>query len=154
MHVHFKAILILKSRFSIALKSNFKPKHYPNNVQKHTFNYIHYQVFFKLVNHSKVQTQTQSTKSPKPYFQNHTHTHRISKFLLEKGKYKIPFEIVWFSDGICGRHLQIMVKTRGLGRALGRVVARGLARGGRQFTEFSVLFFFWWVTNNISTLFC
>jgi len=59
----------------------------------------------------------------------HTHTHKISKFLLEKGKCKIPFEIVWFSDEICGRHLQIMVKTRGLGRALGRVVGRGLGRG-------------------------
>ena len=36
---------------------------------------------------------------------------------------------MWFSDGICGRHLQIMVKTRGLGHALGRIVARGLGRG-------------------------
>ena len=36
---------------------------------------------------------------------------------------------MWFSDGIYGRHLQIMVKTRGLGRALGRVVGRGLRRG-------------------------
>ncbi|KAL5143086.1 Protein MAIN-LIKE 1 [Glycine soja] len=30
---------------------------------------------------------------------------------------------------ICGRHLHIMVKTRGLGHALGRVVGRGLGRG-------------------------
>ena len=37
---------------------------------------------------------------------------------------------MWFSDEICGRHLQIMVKTRGLGRALGRVGAKGLGRGG------------------------
>ena len=36
---------------------------------------------------------------------------------------------MWFSDEICGRHLQIMVKTRGLGRALGRAVGRGLGRG-------------------------
>ena len=36
---------------------------------------------------------------------------------------------MWFSDGICGKHLHIMVKTRGLGRALGRIVARGLGRG-------------------------
>jgi len=36
---------------------------------------------------------------------------------------------VWFSDEICGRHLQIMVKTRGLDRAIGRVGARGLGRG-------------------------
>ena len=36
---------------------------------------------------------------------------------------------MWFSDGICGRHLQIMVKTRGLGHVLGRIVARGLGRG-------------------------
>ena len=35
---------------------------------------------------------------------------------------------MWFSDGICGRHLQIMVKTRGLGHALGRVIAIGLRR--------------------------
>ena len=30
---------------------------------------------------------------------------------------------MWFSDGICGRHLQIMVRTRGLGRSLGRLLA-------------------------------
>ena len=66
----------------------------------------------------------------KPYFQNHTHTHIKFLIHLEKGKCKIPFEIVWFSDGICGRHLQIMVKTRGgLGRALGKVAAKGLGRG-------------------------
>ncbi|KAL5191010.1 hypothetical protein HKD37_04G010340 [Glycine soja] len=41
------------------------------------------------------------------------------------------FKVHVFSptDGNCGRHLQIMVKTRGLGCALGRVVARGLGRG-------------------------
>ena len=37
-----------------------------------------------------------------------------------------------FSDGIWGRHLQIMVRTRGLDRALGRVVDRGLGRGDRD----------------------
>ncbi|KAL5177768.1 hypothetical protein HKD37_08G023472 [Glycine soja] len=31
-------------------------------------------------------------------------------------------------DGICGRHLQIMVRTRGLGRAFGRVIGRALGR--------------------------
>ena len=36
---------------------------------------------------------------------------------------------MWFSNEICGRHLHIMVKTRGLGHALGRVVGRGLGRG-------------------------
>ncbi|KAH1201852.1 Protein MAIN-LIKE 1 [Glycine max] len=34
-----------------------------------------------------------------------------------------------FSDGICGRHLHIMVKTRGLGCDVGRVVGRGLGKG-------------------------
>ena len=32
------------------------------------------------------------------------------------------------SDGICGTHLQIIVRTRGLGRALGHITARGLDR--------------------------
>ncbi|KAL5158865.1 Protein MAIN-LIKE 1 [Glycine soja] len=35
-------------------------------------------------------------------------------------------------DGICGRHLQIMVRTRGLSRALGRVIGRGLGRDDRD----------------------
>ena len=35
------------------------------------------------------------------------------------------------SDGICGRHLQIMVRTCGLGRALGHDTGRGLGRGDR-----------------------
>ena len=35
---------------------------------------------------------------------------------------------MWLSDGICGRHLQIMVRTGGLGRALGRVIGRALGR--------------------------
>ena len=35
------------------------------------------------------------------------------------------------SDGICGTHLQIMVRTRGLGRALGHVTGRGVGRGDR-----------------------
>ncbi|KAH1205542.1 Protein MAIN-LIKE 1 [Glycine max] len=33
------------------------------------------------------------------------------------------------SDGFCGTHLQIMVNTRGLGRALGQVTLRGVGRG-------------------------
>ncbi|KAL5173251.1 Salicylate carboxymethyltransferase [Glycine soja] len=37
-----------------------------------------------------------------------------------------------FSDGNGGRHLQIMVRTRGLGHALGRVVDIGLGRGDHQ----------------------
>ena len=37
-----------------------------------------------------------------------------------------------FSDGICGRHLQIMVRTRGLGRALDRVIGRALGRDDRH----------------------
>ena len=48
----------------------------------------------------------------------------------------IPFSLIrwliWFlflSDGICGRHLHIMVKTRGLGCDVGRVVGRGLGKG-------------------------
>ncbi|KAH1199365.1 Protein MAIN-LIKE 1 [Glycine max] len=36
------------------------------------------------------------------------------------------------SDGFCGTHLQIMVRTRGLGRALGQVTGRGLGRGDRD----------------------
>ena len=36
------------------------------------------------------------------------------------------------SDGICGTHLQIMVRTRGLGRALGHVTGRGVGRGDRD----------------------
>ena len=35
---------------------------------------------------------------------------------------------MWFSDGICGRYLQIMVRTRGLGLALGRIIGRALGR--------------------------
>ena len=41
-------------------------------------------------------------------------------------------EFVWFSDGICGRHLHIMVRTRGLGRTLGRVIGRALGRKDRH----------------------
>ena len=36
------------------------------------------------------------------------------------------------SDGICGTHLQIMVRTRGLGHALGHVTGRGVGRGDRD----------------------
>jgi len=36
------------------------------------------------------------------------------------------------SDGICGTHLQIMVRTKGLGRALGHVTGRGVGRGDRD----------------------
>ena len=36
------------------------------------------------------------------------------------------------SDGICGTHLQIMVRTRGLGRALGHVTGSGVGRGDRD----------------------
>jgi len=36
------------------------------------------------------------------------------------------------SDGIRGRHLHIMVRTRGLGRALGRVSGRGLGKEDRD----------------------
>ncbi|XP_028230299.1 uncharacterized protein LOC114410508 [Glycine soja] len=36
------------------------------------------------------------------------------------------------SDGFCGTHLQIMVRTRGLGHALGQVTGRGLGRGDRD----------------------
>ena len=39
---------------------------------------------------------------------------------------------MWFSDEICGRHLQIMVRTRGLGCALDRVVDRGMRRKDRD----------------------
>ena len=39
---------------------------------------------------------------------------------------------MWFSDGICGRHLQIMVGTRGSGLVLGRVIVRGLGRRDRD----------------------
>ena len=39
---------------------------------------------------------------------------------------------MWFSDEICGRHLQIMVRTTGLGHALGRVVDIGMERGDRD----------------------
>ena len=35
---------------------------------------------------------------------------------------------MWFSDGICGKHLYIMVRTRGLGRALGKVISKALGR--------------------------
>ncbi|KAL5124773.1 Protein MAIN-LIKE 1 [Glycine soja] len=35
-------------------------------------------------------------------------------------------------DGICGTHLQIMVRTRGLGRALGHITGRGVGRGDRD----------------------
>ena len=38
------------------------------------------------------------------------------------------YEFVWFSDGICGRYLQIMVRTRGLGLALVRIIGRALGR--------------------------
>ena len=33
------------------------------------------------------------------------------------------------SDGFCSTHLQIMVRTKGLGRALGQVTGRGVGRG-------------------------
>ena len=36
------------------------------------------------------------------------------------------------SDGFCGTHLHIMVRTRGLGRALGQVTGRGVGRGDRD----------------------
>ncbi|KAH1229551.1 Protein MAIN-LIKE 1 [Glycine max] len=36
------------------------------------------------------------------------------------------------SDGFCGTRLQIMVRTRGLGRALGHVTGRGVGRGDRD----------------------
>jgi len=36
------------------------------------------------------------------------------------------------SDGFCGTHLQIMIRTRGLGRALGHVTGRGVGRGDRD----------------------
>jgi len=36
------------------------------------------------------------------------------------------------SDEICGTHLQIMVRTRGLGRALGHVIGRGVGIGDRD----------------------
>ena len=36
------------------------------------------------------------------------------------------------SDGICGRHLQFMVRTRGLGHALGDVTGRGVGKGDRD----------------------
>ena len=36
------------------------------------------------------------------------------------------------SDGIRGRHLHIMVRTRGLGRTLGRVIGRALGRKDRH----------------------
>ncbi|KAL5138344.1 Protein MAIN-LIKE 1 [Glycine soja] len=36
------------------------------------------------------------------------------------------------SDGFCGTHLQIMVRTRGLGRALGLVTGRGVGKGDRD----------------------
>eukprot|EP00256_Glycine_max_P066601 XP_025981196.1 uncharacterized protein LOC102665224 [Glycine max] len=36
------------------------------------------------------------------------------------------------SDGFCGTHLQIMVRTRGLGRALGQVTDRGVGRRDRD----------------------
>ncbi|KAL5148611.1 Protein MAIN-LIKE 1 [Glycine soja] len=36
------------------------------------------------------------------------------------------------SDGFCGTHLQIMVRTRGLVRALGQVTGRGVGRGDRD----------------------
>ena len=39
---------------------------------------------------------------------------------------------MWFSDGIWGRHLHIMVRTRGLGRALSRVIGRALGREDRH----------------------
>ena len=37
-----------------------------------------------------------------------------------------------FSDGICGRHLQTMVRTKGLGCALGKVISRALGRKDRH----------------------
>ena len=36
------------------------------------------------------------------------------------------------SDGICGTHLHIMVRTRGLGRALGHITSRDVGRGDRD----------------------
>ena len=39
---------------------------------------------------------------------------------------------MWLSDGICGRHLQIMIRTIGLGRALGKVIGRALGREDRH----------------------
>ena len=36
------------------------------------------------------------------------------------------------SDGICSTDLQIMVRTKGLGRALGHVIGRGMGRGDRD----------------------
>ncbi|KAH1229217.1 Protein MAIN-LIKE 1 [Glycine max] len=36
------------------------------------------------------------------------------------------------SDGFCGTHLHIMVRTRGLGRALGLVTGRGVGKGDRD----------------------
>ena len=36
------------------------------------------------------------------------------------------------SDGICGTDLQIMVRTRGLGRVLGHVTSRGVGRRNRD----------------------
>jgi len=36
------------------------------------------------------------------------------------------------SDGFCGTHLQIMVRTKGLGRALGQVTGRGVGKGDRD----------------------
>ena len=48
------------------------------------------------------------------------------------GYISLVCQLVLFSDGICGRHLQIMLRTRGLGRALGKVVDRGLGKGDRD----------------------
>jgi len=36
------------------------------------------------------------------------------------------------SDGFCGTHLQIMVRTRGLSCALGQVTGRGVGGGDRD----------------------
>jgi len=36
------------------------------------------------------------------------------------------------SDGFCGTHLQIMVRTRGLSHALGHITGRGMGRGDRD----------------------
>jgi len=58
-----------------------------------------------------------------------THIHKIYMFIKKEQYLPEYTEKYTFSDGICGRHLQIMVKTRGLGHALGRVVGRGLGRG-------------------------
>ena len=75
------SIIKSSSNWSIIRKS--KPKH---KAPKFSNLPLQYKILT-----FKTSPKPNQIKFPKPY----THKHKISKFLIEKGKCKIPFEIVW-----------------------------------------------------------